>query len=573
MSYVQPKSEMYFMNVPFDNHYKNVVNYASATARNNAFIALSTKHVTSMNIIRKDTYIELKGDVGDFENFNYVMYRNPDVSSKWWFAFIQSVEYTAANVTRINIQTDIWQSYLFNTTFYKSFIERGHVDDDTIGKWTAPEGVGFSAAVEVDKNAFSDIDFTPAIVLDSVTMCTTKDGVATYKYGGNGETDEMTGIYRFFIRNQSHVNEFMSLWSVGETSATTVNHLNDLIGFSFVPNFVFNGLTPGTDIIPLTSDGKGTGIWELLNNKVVLVEDSVTLSKNTLASGYTAHNNKMYTSLCKAYKLWNMNGLSIPLKPELLKYKDHLALHIYMRPMSATYKVYIGDYKDLNSRYFDGQYSYSIPTGFNQNTGTAQATSINQLNNQTALIKGEQITAGIKTAVNALNSMVDIGMDVASANYGGAAMGVINTGVTLGSDIALQKLSNENQNYNQEVAYGNAFSSISKSIGNNSDRTNMHDEFHKIRLADCSPTYEECAIIDDFLSMYGYAIQEIYNPTKFLNSRKRWNYIKTNGINLKITGVAHDEDILRGIFDSGVTIWHGLDYYGNYNVADNGIVS
>ena len=51
----------------------------------------------------------------------------------------------------------------------------------------------------------------------------------------------------------------------------------------------------------------------------------------------------------------------------------------------------------------------------------------------------------------------------------------------------------------------------------------------------------------------------------YMNCRSNWNYIKTQNINLSIEGNNADCEELKGIFDAGVTIWHGLDNYGDYS--------
>lgn len=556
--YENPSCEIYFMNVPFGSDYKNVVDFPSRDKQIAAFKAIAKKHLTGVNIIRKNGALAVQGKLGDFEEFNYCMYRNTSVSDKWWFAFIVSPAYTAKNTTTVLLQTDVWQSYLFDRKLYRGYLARGHVkkSDDIIGKWLAPESIGFPADVEVDKNAFSDFDFTPSLVMDAVTRTTTQSPPQRYIYGGAGSGQNMTGTFRFTIDTAyDDINEIIASWSLGEADKTTINHLNDLIGFSFLPKWVVSATPKSTFMFSSEY---------FTSNALVSKSDTVSLSKNTLASGYKPKNNKMFTSLAKAYKIWNKNGLSIPLKPELLESMDSVTLTLSMRPMGATYKCQIVGYKDKSTQYFDAQYSYNISIGFNSNVGTAQATALQELKNQSAIISTQQVTNGINTAMSLVNGAVGVGVNIASGNSAGAIMGGLNTAVNAATSIENQRVNNAQQNFKQDVAVNDAYASITKSIGNNSDRTTMTNDFCKIRLADCSPLYDECEIIDDFLTTYGYSIQKIENIASWTNTRDVWNFIQTNGVNLKINGCASDESQLRSIFDAGTTIWHGLDNYGHY---------
>lgn len=78
---------------------------------------------------------------------------------------------------------------------------------------------------------------------------------------------------------------------------------------------------------------------------------------------------------------------------------------------------------------------------------------------------------------------------------------------------------------------------------------------------------EYAKIIDDFFSAYGYATNQIKVPN--INSRPRWNYVKT--IDCYMTGLAPSEAIKKicEIFNRGVTFWKNGDDIGNYNLDNS----
>ena len=77
---------------------------------------------------------------------------------------------------------------------------------------------------------------------------------------------------------------------------------------------------------------------------------------------------------------------------------------------------------------------------------------------------------------------------------------------------------------------------------------------------------EYAKIIDDFLWAYGYTVNEIKTPN--LDSRKYWNFIKTQGCKLGGFLPFNDAAKIKSIFDNGITFWHvndGVVQVGNYS--------
>lgn len=111
-----------------------IVDFPTAAAQVAAFDGLAAKGVsaTKFNYIKKDQAFRIEGNFARFEAFNYCRYQNRDFvnrqgNNKWYYAFIDRVEYIAQDVAMIYITTDYWQTYQFNITYYKSLIARAHV--------------------------------------------------------------------------------------------------------------------------------------------------------------------------------------------------------------------------------------------------------------------------------------------------------------------------------------------------------------------------------------------------------------------------------------------------------------
>ena len=57
------------------------------------------------------------------------------------FVFIINADYVSENSTRIYYDTDVFQTHQFNIVYRKTFVEREHVSNDSIGLHTIPENV------------------------------------------------------------------------------------------------------------------------------------------------------------------------------------------------------------------------------------------------------------------------------------------------------------------------------------------------------------------------------------------------------------------------------------------------
>ena len=80
---------------------------------------------------------------------------------------------------------------------------------------------------------------------------------------------------------------------------------------------------------------------------------------------------------------------------------------------------------------------------------------------------------------------------------------------------------------------------------------------------------EYARIIDDYFSMYGYAVHRLKNVE--LHTRTNWDYIKTIGANIEGDCPASVLMVVKGIFNQGVTLWHNGTF--NYGTLDNPIIT
>ena len=126
-------------NLNLDN--MNQLNFASNTTQYNFFNSLPKLEVNNFTYQRKDNVIRYPAHIDSIIEYNYVMYQNRNYTNKWFYAYIVRMEYVNDNMTHIYIKNDPYQTWQFDLTFMRSFVEREHVNNDTIGLHTIPEGL------------------------------------------------------------------------------------------------------------------------------------------------------------------------------------------------------------------------------------------------------------------------------------------------------------------------------------------------------------------------------------------------------------------------------------------------
>ena len=141
MAVITPQTDVYLLKVPLEIDEINQLTFSSKTAQYNYFNSLPKRSVDDFTYQRKDGTIRYGANFDDILDYNYVMYRNDAHSDKWFYAFVTNMSYLSNGATAISIKTDVWQTWQFDLTFKRTFVEREHVNDDTIGANTIEEGL------------------------------------------------------------------------------------------------------------------------------------------------------------------------------------------------------------------------------------------------------------------------------------------------------------------------------------------------------------------------------------------------------------------------------------------------
>ena len=108
MAYIAPNSDVYILKgVPLDRSYNHTLLQSTETAQYNTFYSYRKYTLTNQSYQRAGKgkiRVALLAD--NLYDCNYIMFKNTSYGSKWFYAFINSVDYINDNATEINYTID-----------------------------------------------------------------------------------------------------------------------------------------------------------------------------------------------------------------------------------------------------------------------------------------------------------------------------------------------------------------------------------------------------------------------------------------------------------------------------------
>lgn len=541
MAVLEPQSNITLVNVPWDNNYQNVRNFNDIGAQGAFFSNLFPRiNFEDYTYLRKGSSIRVGVGVDEIREYNYLYYNNGD--GKTYYCFIEDYNYISENVTELIIKIDVYQTYMFEYTILKSFVEREHVtlSSDVAGNYTFPEELETGeyisrefTNVEETKNTYLIIQIgkNPYNNLETFNY-TNKDGIMQFGYMFAYKISELTdttskewNCFRDLItkvRKQGISENIFAVYSVpyfviGE------RYTNNLLEEKYPCMIKWDDTSYGSknEIEKIFSPPFGENQF------------------NYLGKTYTAKNNKLLTYPYKYLSVSNNVGSLNTYRYE--NFENGIPKFILKGVMS------IGGSIKLIPENYNGQTR-------NENEGII-------LGKYPQFMWGNDVYTNWLTqnAINVLGDFIDVGLTFTKSGIslvGGQP--VAGTSYTFSG---MQKIVNNIGNiYKHSFAPNTISGNASGGDINSSSSQNTFIVSHN----EIKPEYAE--IIDNFFEMYGYKINKLKVPET--TSRKYWNYVKTIDINMEGNIPETDLTELKNIFNNGVTIWHTDNMY-NYSLNNH----
>lgn len=166
---------------PLYSDSKNQLLFNTASGQLAYFNGLVRYSFNDFTYQRKDNIIRVGINADELmsNGINYCFYDNAHYTGKWFYCFIEKIEFINENCSALHIKTDVFQAWLFDMEIKQSFIERETVLNDDLFKNTLPESIG-----EIEYKS-SDAVGMPAFVDSSESIDTLLSGMTADNFNNN----------------------------------------------------------------------------------------------------------------------------------------------------------------------------------------------------------------------------------------------------------------------------------------------------------------------------------------------------------------------------------------------------
>ena len=548
---ITPNTDVILLKCPLELDERNQLNFSSKNAQYNYFNSLPKLVVgDTFTYQRKDGYIRVNELVDNIYQYNYVMYRNDNYSSKWFYAFIERVEYVNDSMSNVYIKTDVFQTWQFDLTYKRTFVEREHVNDDTIGIHTVDEGletgeyvINYTRDIDITDSstyqgkgvwAIAGLSITPTGAWEKISSVTGPIG------SGNRQQGVPTALDYVIIQT----NDLSKI-----TKIYDANSKSDAIATVFViPGKIIEklGQSELLTMFQISSDyGTITG-FNIESNENPIDFGTYTSYAPNNVNGYVPKNNKLLTYPYCYERLTNNGGIDVVYRWEDFANRNAKFTIKGSIVQGMSIKAYPVDYLggENNDSYVYGITGQKFPTcGWNSDFYLSW---VNQQGANLAL----QTATSVGSSVLGMIGSASSGSLVAGAT--GVGNGVLNMVSTIGN--TMQRI--REAELVPPQTRGNINSGdINFSIGKSG-----------FTIYDMNIKAEYARQIDDYFSMFGYKINRVKVPN--ITGRANWNYVKTIGCYIEADIPQDDLQEIKNMFDNGVTIWHKPDTFMNYSQSN-----
>ena len=558
MSYIAPNGKIWFLhNVPLDKTYQNTLyweSYGNLTGRQRQldyFIGDDINPSTFVKYRFTNQYYTRheKGSIrvatlaDNILDCNYLVFQNTSFldastnTSKYFFAFITSVEYINNSVAQVNFEIDVIQTWYFDYILEPCFVERMHVRTDTVGSWLEPEPVE-PGEYEYSKIYKDEITGQLVVIVAVVQVENAQSQGTVYSniYGG-------TTLWAFATADVAGINAKISEYIVSPDSIVSIYMCPRCLikETESLPNRIPDGG------VQLQTSNIKTGS-NLLSTTMPQRDTSESFGN------FTPHNKKLYTYPFTFLEVYTPFGANAKYRYEF--FANGTPSFVYGGCITQPVELVIvpTQYKDINP---------------------SQLVDLDLLMLESVSLKDYPMCSWNVDAFKAwvAQNSVPLGISVA-ANSAGQAIGLAGSLATgnplaiLGriTGIAGQMVGDVtnivSQTYTASIQADklNGQTNGSASVG-----MNAHGfYFAKTVVNECS-----ARIIDSFFDRFGYSIKRIIEPQRM--TRYYYTYVKTLGCTIHGSIPADDEDKICQLHDTGITYWNTLHTHdiGNFNLANS----
>lgn len=526
-------------------------------------------------VFPKNTYqrtnegkLRIEALADDLYDCNYLIFQNKSFGTKYFYAFIDSIDYINNNCTEISYTIDVLQTWMFDFKMMQSFVEREHSATDKLGENVIEENIGSGdlTVEQIQNFNFGDpltyvVYYIPQVGKNSTIVNFPGKGQITYTTttAPIGIATNKTAV-PYYVAGYEPESEWWAKYLLGAIADDATSKGTLIVYMSQVPSSIFNACIDKDQQNTVANDRK-------YEQDTIIKQAKGFKYKNRFDSAaYIPKNNKMYQYPYRQLMVTNNTGNTATFKWEDFKYRDAAEFTVQATVIPSPEAILLPkEYRNLSLDY----------------------------------------TSGL-----VLNDFINISWSEDSfskwwnQNKNGIALGMVSSAIGIAGSIATAGASGITGATDKAAISGgtSALKTITGTIGQILDARNTPDQLYgqfgtsALRLINNKLGYtfydmgtdgETAETIDNYFTMFGYATKKVKIPNLFATDkttgqplrRPHYNYIKTNscvihptgGINANWGLNAADEEKICSIFDNGITFWDNLEEVGDYSVDNSPI--
>lgn len=549
MFYIEPNTRIEFLRgVPLDPGYENTLYFDTLADQDAYFYGKLALAINRASYQREERgWLKVSWNAAEnnnpviatLYNISYMRFKNSNFENKWFYAFIDNVDYVNNNTVRIRYHLDVMQTWAFDYTFNQCMIEREHTETDYIGENTIPEN--FELGDYIFDNA-QEFNYEPTAVVVTAGDFGGTYGSGVVVPGLSTKGDWFSGVhfYPFPLHVQQQVD---ALNQMLEDAYTDRDKLNTIIAVFVMPNSFITPNFPAQEFTESVITASHIGGYML--------------------GDYPCRNAKLLTYPYNLLYVTNYQGGHMELHFEYFSDPTNCKLKVWGNmSVNPGLILYPNNYKTTGDNFDEMLECTGFPmcawandaykAWVAQNAGTIATTAFT-------------IAGGIAYgAYKSFNYTPDRSIPFTDM---GETRRPLHTGESLTFTPSKELVGSIAAAIN---AVGKvADHAVEPPTAHGSGNGNLQFQSGKMTFMWCHkhirPEYAE--IIDNFFDMYGYATHRVGYPRR--DVRPCYTFVKTVDCSMDGNVPTEDLRIIETIFNKGVRFWKSTAVFGVFDNAVN----
>ena len=560
-----------YSGMPLDNSYQNTLYWSSLTNQTNFFhidnpYYKHTANISTYQRVNKGVCeVEISAD--DIYDCNYMAFQNTNYGSKWFYAFITSVEYVNNANSRVYYEIDVMQTYFFDATLKECFVVREHQATDVPGDNLLAEPVGINNVICCSRDVHEISSAYKLVVVSANFDEVNVPGTTPQVLPKAPIVDFIGNMFSMSDVQSFDVSTLQGIQDVRKYINEMQGEYGTLISMYMYPSNLI-----GTKTERHVDAQERTRIYDITLPQALdwnIPRPTSFYNRENPSNNYVPKNKKM---LCYPYNylsvdFGNMNNI--------YRYEHFFNNDVTPNATGQAYFKILGAPSStpeivLVPRYYKGSWLQTSGNKYNYDE-SMKYTNLPKVpfpidsflswwaQNSTAMITHAGVNS-VRTFRDSFKSVM--GNPMKQTHAGGEGLGAMFAYAgAQATDNLMDGLTNIGIDaiaHEQET---------NRWIGQPESDIRFSFDGIKFVCSKMQVEYNEAKSIDDYFTRFGYACNKLKVPAR--NNRPHWTYVRTNGCNIVGEFPSDDIKIMETLYDRGITFWNYASEIGNYSLDNS----